>query len=123
MASANTIRCVALVKRLSHPRQPSYAKENDKVIHINHDHSVSVELEGLNIGDIGSNCAIVEALIDVETRAQLNQVTKQLNEAMKQKWYVIIHASYLCVSDSGAIMFGCNATITGQTQSQLFALK
>ncbi|MGB3724567.1 MAG: hypothetical protein WA981_02285 [Glaciecola sp.] len=114
---------MAQIKRISHPKQLSYAKENDKVIHINHDHSVSVEIESMNIGDISSEEAIIEALIDVNSREELNHVTQQLTEAMQNNWYVIFDVSYLCVSDTGAILFGCKASITQQTEQDLFLLK
>lgn len=114
---------MAQIKSLSHPRQPSYAKEDDKVIHINHDHSVSVELKGFNIGDVMSKTAVVEALIDVQTREELNHVTHALTQAMDNHWYVVFDVTYLCVSDTGATLFGCKAQITGQTMKELNALK
>lgn len=84
---------------------------------------MSVELESLNIGDISSEYSVVEALIDVDSRQELNRVSKALEEAMENKWYVIFDVTYLCISDEGAILFGCTATITGQTEKDLFSLR
>ncbi|MFW8591675.1 hypothetical protein ACOI22_12790 [Glaciecola sp. 2405UD65-10] len=59
----------------------------------------------------------------MDSRQELNRVSKALEEAMENKWYVIFDVTYLCISDEGAILFGCTATITGQTEKDLFSLR
>jgi hypothetical protein len=118
----NVIRCAALIQGLSPPMHIDAPGYPSKTHEFSNEFYISIELDTLNVGGIGTRDYVVEAILDTDSELEIRGLFNSLNKAMRDEVYVIFEAVYLAVDGPHILLQGARAEITNLKQDAYFKM-